>query len=289
MQAADSTVTVIGDGTADNAYKISASQGYVDVADTSTINMQLDGTGVTTDPYVISADLIARLTDLANVTTEGAAIGDVLAYQGSGEWAYQSPVTAPVGAVTVGSCLQGDGSGGSPLNVLLDIHPGMTCSPTGLHLNRSAVWDHQWSAEAGNIRYGSADFYAIYVRWGEFCWIQFQFSGDTNFYGGQDAFHWVLPFPTADSVDVHNFPGRLRTSDGNRWICTGVANPNGTDLQLLVPHSAGNTTVENMRNADSGSPGAGHGWPLISGMYPLDDTSTSKLNFSGWYRIKDGA
>jgi len=121
LVTAGSGVAVSGTGTEANPYVIdvvgSDIAGTFAVADTSTVDMNLAGSGSTADPYVLSATATLALTALSDITSgDVPASGDVPVWNGS-TWDFQPPPTTPPGAVNVGAGLSGDGSAPAPLAV----------------------------------------------------------------------------------------------------------------------------------------------------------------------------
>jgi microcystin-dependent protein len=127
-----SGITVDGAGTEINPYVITgsgAAGGSLTVADTATVDLDLLGDGSEADPYVLRADATMGLDALIDVTAPTPADGYVLAWNGT-VWQPVPPTTAPVGAVTVGTGLLGDGSSGDPVR----LDPGSVAGfvvPTG--------------------------------------------------------------------------------------------------------------------------------------------------------------
>jgi hypothetical protein len=143
-------VVVTGAGTNTNPYEITVSPA-LGVLDTSTVNLTLYGSGTSADPYTLSADAALNLGDLANVTDSGGAAGYTLLKQGDGSWIVGPGTTAPVGAITTTTSLDGDGSGGDPLGVRLDSLSGLEVAAGGLRISPFTVTD-----EAGLAAFGSA-------------------------------------------------------------------------------------------------------------------------------------
>jgi hypothetical protein len=132
------SVIVTGAGTITNPYEVTVTPALI-VNDTTTVDLTLYGSGSSTDPYVLSADADLALGDLNNVDTTGGAVGYVPALQADGSFILSPPSTAPVGAVTTGLALDGDGSGGDPLNVRLDALAGLEIAAGGLRLDPYTV------------------------------------------------------------------------------------------------------------------------------------------------------
>lgn len=131
---AGTNVRVTGSGSALNPLVISADVGLT-TRDSSTVGLTLLGEGNTSNPWILEADLTAGLDDLTDVSTAGAVDGQVLAKQLDGSYAFVPPVTAAAGSVATGDGLEGDGSGGDPLNIRLASQSGLEVVGTGLRLD----------------------------------------------------------------------------------------------------------------------------------------------------------
>ena len=131
-------INVRGAGTVTNPYIISGGVGLV-ALDSATINHTLLGAGSTTDPYVLTSEVTMGLGDLQDVEISGGTAGDVVALQGDGTFALAAPSTAPVGAISTGTSLDGDGSGGDPLVVRLAALAGLEIVSGGLRLDPYTV------------------------------------------------------------------------------------------------------------------------------------------------------
>lgn len=102
------------------------------VTDTASINMTMLGTGSQSDPWLVSADFAGSLDDLLDVDTSGGTTGQVLARQADGTYALAAPSVAAVGAVSTGTSIEGDGSGGDPLQVRLAANSGLELTGSGV-------------------------------------------------------------------------------------------------------------------------------------------------------------
>ena len=130
-------MTERGSGTAqDPLYLDVVTQDFIGVVDTRTIDMTMTGAGTDADPRIISADLIARLSDLLDVTTNPPGVGQVLGWNGI-EWAPQPNATAAPGAIQVtGGVTVGDGSSGNPLRTAF-LPRDFVAGSSGLELSAS--------------------------------------------------------------------------------------------------------------------------------------------------------
>lgn len=118
-------VEITGTGRAAAPYVVSVESAdftaALQVRDTDSLNLTLQGSGVGQDPFVLSGDARQRMDELLDVDDpQGPTAGDVPVYRGVGEdghWEFAPPPASPAGAVSVGSGLQGTGESGNPLQV----------------------------------------------------------------------------------------------------------------------------------------------------------------------------
>lgn len=143
-------IVVRGAGTITNPYVIGGGLALI-IQDTPSTNLTLLGSGTQGDPYILSAETTLEFGDLTDVDTTGGSAGYVPALQVDGTYALVPPSTADVGAVATGLGLDGDGSGGDPLDVRLDALPGLEVVAGGLRLKpytvpNEGVLDSTWGA-----------------------------------------------------------------------------------------------------------------------------------------------
>lgn len=115
-------ITVTGTGTAADPFIIGGGAS-LSVLDTTQFNMTLTGTGTLADPWIVSVDYAATstLAAIGNVSDVAPTNTQVLGYNtATSLWEPKAPTTAASGSVTHDTSLSGDGSGGSPLQVLED-------------------------------------------------------------------------------------------------------------------------------------------------------------------------
>lgn len=119
MVTGGSGIDVTGSGTAADPYVVDSTSraitGTIQVSDTATVDLTLDGSGSVTDPYDLSARASVSVGDLEDVATGSPAAGDTLLWDGEG-WIYGPPSSGGGGATVVtGSGIGGDGSVTTPV------------------------------------------------------------------------------------------------------------------------------------------------------------------------------
>jgi hypothetical protein len=100
--------------------------------------MSRGGSGTGLDPWIISATFAdtAQLGDIPDVNVVGVTNAQVLGWNSSlNKWTPRAPTTAASGSVQHDTSLSGDGSGGSPLQVVEATGGGLTTSAGGLGLD----------------------------------------------------------------------------------------------------------------------------------------------------------
>jgi hypothetical protein len=116
-------IEIDGSGTTSDPYIITNTitdlTGFLQVQDTASINMILTGAGVDGDPLVLRAASTLKLTDLVDVAdpSGGPAVGESPVWVAAGHWEFQIPPPAPAGAVNAGNGISGIGSAPDPLKV----------------------------------------------------------------------------------------------------------------------------------------------------------------------------
>lgn len=108
----DVDLTLVPDGA--GSFLLSASinvSGVLVTQDSNDIVWTRSGAGTVADPSVLTADVACLECEAPG------NVGDVLTLQLDGVYRPGPPVTAPVGAITVGAGLNGDGSAGDPLRI----------------------------------------------------------------------------------------------------------------------------------------------------------------------------
>lgn len=163
-------ITVTGSGSALNPYVISGGAAF-GVLDSSTIDLTLSGDGSGASPYTLRADATITLGELEGVNVTGST-GYVLAKQGDGTFALVPPATAAPGAINVGNGLDGDGTSGDPLNLVLASNSGLIVDANGLRAatvitDTGYVTSGIFTASSGwSITEGKGR------RWGPVCFVQ---------------------------------------------------------------------------------------------------------------------
>jgi hypothetical protein len=135
--SAGTRISVTGIGSANDPFVIAADVTLL-VQDTDVINMSRGGSGTGLDPWIISATFAdtAQLGDIPDVNVVGVTNAQVLGWNSSlNKWTPRAPTTAASGSVQHDTSLSGDGSGGSPLQVVEATGGGLTTSAGGLGLD----------------------------------------------------------------------------------------------------------------------------------------------------------
>jgi hypothetical protein len=103
-------------------------------SNTSTADLVLSGDGTPANPYVISVNVHLPLDGLTDVNAPAPVAGYVLTYATSPSpgWIAAIPQSGTPGAVLHDNTLQGAGTAGSVLGVLLDPTGGITAGASGL-------------------------------------------------------------------------------------------------------------------------------------------------------------
>lgn len=115
-------ITVSGSGTSQDPYVISADVGLA-VTDNSTFDLSLTGSGTVLAPWNLQVAFAstAKLDDLPDVNAAAPTNTQVLSWDSAtSKWIPRAPTTAASGSISHGNGLTGDGSGGSPLNLVTD-------------------------------------------------------------------------------------------------------------------------------------------------------------------------
>lgn len=136
-QGDNDSIIIGGTGTAADPFTIGFAG--LTAVDTTNINLTLsyDEAG-----YRVSANFGAnsRLTALGDVDVPAPLNGQVPMWNDSAsKWLAATPPTAPPGAVTTTTSLDGDGSAPAPLGVLLDSHSHLEDVGTGLKLDDPTI------------------------------------------------------------------------------------------------------------------------------------------------------
>src|SRR5262245_54999093 len=140
--AAGSGITITGSGTPADPFLITASNVLTPV-DNSTFDVNIT-------PVVVGANTeyrlevkyasTAKLDDLPDVNAPAPTNGQVLGWDSAtSKWTARAPTTAAAGAVLHDTSLSGDGSGGTPLQVLENPARGLSTVTAGLGLTDTTM------------------------------------------------------------------------------------------------------------------------------------------------------
>lgn len=115
-------IDVSGSGTSQDPYVITADVGLA-VTDNTTFDLTLTGSGTVASPWnlAVAFAATAKLDDLPDVNASTPTNTQVLSWDSAtSRWIPRAPTTAASGSISHGNGLTGDGSGGSPLNLVTD-------------------------------------------------------------------------------------------------------------------------------------------------------------------------
>lgn len=215
------TTQVTGAGTISSPYVID-SRLYVVSGTEGTANTAITGSGSAGDPYVFNVSQDVYLNDIQDVVASGGSTGDVLAKQADGSFALVPPVTAPVGAISTDSTLDGDGSSGDVLGVNVQSGGGLEATPTGLAVAGFTSWSDYTpvitTSQGQTITLDSGSTIdGRYLRMGNLVFINIMFNASLNIPVSTGKYSFSLPIPDAHSV---NSPGLL-----NAFAYTSTTQP----------------------------------------------------------------
>lgn len=129
-------ITVTGIGSASDPFVIEADVNLT-VGDSDVIDLSIAGGGTALSPWVLTAGFAstAQLGDIPDVAAVGVTNGQVLGWNSSlNKWTPRAPTTAAAGSVQHDTSMSGDGSAGSPLQIVEDPNGGLTTAASGLGL-----------------------------------------------------------------------------------------------------------------------------------------------------------
>jgi hypothetical protein len=134
-------INIVGTGSPGDPFVIAADVA-VQVADNPTFDLTLTGLGTAASPWVIGVTFAAtaKLNDLPDVTAPTPTNGQVLGWDtATSQWTPRAPTTAAAGAVLHDTSLAGDGSAGTPLQVLRDPSAYLGTTAQGLGMNANGI------------------------------------------------------------------------------------------------------------------------------------------------------
>lgn len=133
-------IAITGSGTSQDPFIVTADVDLA-VTDNTVFNLTLAGAGTVASPWNLSVAFAAtaKLDDLPDVNAPSPTNTQVLGWDSAtSKWTARAPTTAASGSVTHDTSLAGDGSGGSPLNVVTDETFDITTRAAGVGVTDTA-------------------------------------------------------------------------------------------------------------------------------------------------------
>jgi hypothetical protein len=134
-------IAVSGSGSPQDPFVISADR-VIQTADNVTFDVSVTGAGTTLNPWVLSVTYAstAKLDHIPDVDAPSPTNGQVLGWDNSlQKWTPRAPTTAPTGAVSHDTSLQGDGSVGDVLRVNANSARGVESTASGVGLTDATM------------------------------------------------------------------------------------------------------------------------------------------------------
>lgn len=321
-------VVVTGSGSAENPYVINGSN--FGVTDSPTIDMTLSGDGTLGNPYRISAAAHLTLDQLDDVNASAPSPGYTLTYVTSpvAEWRATVPLSGIPGAVLHDSTMVGDGTPSSALGVKIDPSGGITNGVNGLRSSSGLTYctsttrpgaptDYQQILETDTQAFGiwmpsggtnvgphwrmfdtrmqpylakiRSDFVGTtvgnggyekgwYMRAGQLITATFTiYLGGPGSNMGNGPLTVDLPFTAAGGSqgvlnDVHGGTGYVSAAGWAVFACTPAIQPGSNRVIFWAPQDFDHSHLGVMRSADASSQ-PGTGVPLRLGAWPIQDGS----------------
>lgn len=223
-------IAVTGAGSAANPYVIT-SDINLGIQDSQTVNLSLSGDGSDANPWLIQADATVHLDDLVDVDATVMTAGYVLARQGDGSFTLVPPSSAPVGAITVGNGLQGDGSAGNALRVLLAPSSGLIVDGTGLRMSGGGAWSTYtpiWTCATTNGSLGNGSLEGYYSQSGKTVNVSFEMTVGSTTKRGVGTYRFTLPVPPATNRR-QMLTANIRREGVTQYVGTAVIATNKVD------------------------------------------------------------
>lgn len=139
IEVSGAHLSIAGAGTAQSPFIIGDSISVV-ASDNAVFNTTVTGAGTVSSPWVVSVGFAAtaKLDDLPDVNAPAPTNTQVLGWDSAtSKWTARAATTAASGSVVTDTSLSGDGSGGSPLQVVEEPNGFLSTVATGLGLSDS--------------------------------------------------------------------------------------------------------------------------------------------------------
>lgn len=244
----DGGITVTGSGSSANPYVVSGG-GSFGVTDTPTLDLTLTGDGTLATPYLLQGAVTLGLGDLTDVDDTAKTAGKVLAVN-AGATGYElvtAPTAAP-GAITSTGGVDGDGSGGSPLTLLLDggADSGLEQGAGGVKVIGAGPADTYspiWTGSVSNPAVGNGTLDGRYVEFIHLVWLNIELIVGTTTARGTGVWSFTLPVAPVVSRS-QELSASVRLSTGEVYAGVAILD-GGTTLDVYISTSARAEGVSN--------------------------------------------
>ena len=197
-------ISVTGSGSEANPYVVTGG-GALQVVDGASVDLTLTGDGTSGSPFILTAEATVAVGDLTDMDETGKSTGKVIAVNAASDgYELITAPTATPGAISTTGALDGDGSGGAPLALLLDggADSGLTQSGTGLKVIGSGpglTYTPVWSGSSSNPAIGNGTLSARYIRLMNLCFLSIDVIFGSTTARGSGYWNFDLP-PGCDAL-----------------------------------------------------------------------------------------
>jgi hypothetical protein len=264
-------VTVTGSGSEANPYVVTGG-GALEVVDGTTVDLTLSGDGTIGSPFLLTAEASIAMGDITDFDDTSLAAGKVVAVN-SGATGYEL-ITAPTaspGVIVTTDALDGDGSVGSPLALLLDggADSGLTQSSSGLKVIGSGpgiAYTPTWTASVSAPSVGDGTLLGRFIRMMNLCFLNIDLTIGASTGRGSGAWNFALPAGCdALSGVQQTIPLAITTPSGGGMSGHAILLGGTSTLNLYI----GGATSTKITNSNPSSLPAGSRLS-ITGFYEVD-------------------